>query len=79
MVWREWDAEPAKYEQVLVSDAVTDPDTGEVLSEAIYKTVLVSDAVLAGGRWELVPHEINFILSAAHARRMKRIELLLDK
>lgn len=79
LVWREWDAEPAKYEQVLVSDAVIDPDTGEVLSEAIYKTVLVSDAVLAGGRWELVPHEINFILAACQERRMKRIELLLGK
>lgn len=79
LVWREWGAEPAQYENVLVSDEVTDPETGELLSEAVYESRIVSDAVVAGARWELVPHEINFILAACQERRMKRLELLLGK
>ena len=79
LVWREWDAEPAQYEQVLVRDAVTDPETGEVISEPVFESRIVSDAINAGARWELVPHEINFILAACQDRRMKRLELLLGK
>lgn len=79
LVWREWDAEPAQYEQVLVRDAVTDPETGEVISEPVFESRIVSYAINAGARWELVPHEINFILAACQDRRMKRLELLLGK
>lgn len=79
LVWREWDAEPAQYEQVLVRDAVTDPETGEVISEPVFESRIVSDAINAGARWELVTHEINFILAACQERRIKRLELLLGK
>lgn len=79
LVYREWENEEAIYTEITDVPEVLDEETGEVLQEATYKTVCVKEAVVAGSRWELVPHEIQFILNACMQRKLAKLEKLLSK